>query len=271
MSREPSHDDNNVTVIEVSNNQYVPHSAIPLDYQGVFNFNFVEDALPSVPHMVPTGSSTFHENLDFREELELNDTFYTPPVTPARTAEIQHQMPPSVTTEQDLTSSLGNGQIEVTDSGNSYYECVFLPNAAESPQSLDPPVSVASNSAARSRLGSDVVEVAPESTETSSVRSLHPGNTVTEVRVQESVTATDQAFTDTQQRRRRRSSLTSEIAASLSSGGSHALRVAAVTGAERNRAAAQRVDAGRRLQPAPHPYRQAQVCSCRIICRSYHI
>jgi hypothetical protein len=266
MSGEPSHDDN-VTVIEVSNNQHVPHSAIPLDCQGVFNFNFVEDALPSVPHVVPTGSSAFHENLDFREDLESNESFYTPPITPARTLETQHQMPPTVTAEQGVTGSLGSGHVEVADSGGSYYECVFLPNAAQSLQSSDSPVSVASNSAARSQLGSDVAEVAPGSTETSSARSLQPGNTVTEERVQESDTSADPAFTDSQQRRRRRSSSNSETAVSLS-GASRALRVTAVTGAERSRATGQRVDAGRRLQPAPHPYRQAQVCNCSIMGKS---
>ncbi|XP_021913804.1 uncharacterized protein LOC110826963 isoform X3 [Zootermopsis nevadensis] len=259
MSREPSRGDTNVTVIEVSDSQRVPHSAIPLDYEGVFNFNFIEDALPSVPHAVPTGSSTFHENLDFREELEFSDNFYTPPVTPARTTEMRHQVPPSVTTDCDLTSSIGNGQMEVTDSGSSYYECVFLPNETQSPQSLDSHISIASNSVAGSRLGSEVVDVAPGPAETSSVRSLFPGNTVTEVRVQESVIATVPAFTDIQQRRRRRSSSTSETASS--SGISRVVRVAAVTGAERNRAATQRVDVGRRLQPAPHPYRQAQQAS----------
>jgi hypothetical protein len=259
MSREPSHDESNVTVIEVCNSQHVPHSAMPLVYQGVFNFSFVEDALPSVPHVMPTGSSSVHENLDFREELEFGDTFYTPPVTPARTAEVQHEMPPSLTTEQDL-SNLGNSQIEVTDSGSSYYECVFLPSAALSAPSLDSPVSVASNSAARSNCGSDMVEVATGSAETPAVRSLHLGNTVTST-----------AFTDIQQRRRCRSSSTSEAAASLPSGGPHAFRVAAVTAAETNHSAVQRVDVGRRLQPAPHPYRQAQVCSCSIMCTSYHI
>lgn len=261
ISREPNHDDNNVTVIEVSNDHHVPHSAIPLDYQGVFNFNFVEDALSSVPDIVPTGSSTFHENLDFREELEFNDTSYTPPVTPARTVERQLHLPPCVATEQSLTSNgnLGNGNIEVTDYNNSYYECVFLPNATQSSRSNDSPISIASNSFARSQSGSDVVEVAPRPTETSSVRGLHSGNAVTEVRVQDTVTPTDLSFNDIQQRRRHRSSSTSE-ATLPSSGAPHALRVTAVTGAERNRVITQRADMERRLQPAPHPYRQAQVC-----------
>ncbi|PNF28907.1 hypothetical protein B7P43_G01805, partial [Cryptotermes secundus] len=255
MSRE-SGPDNNVTVIEVSTPQHA-HSAVPLDYQGVFNFNFVEDALASLPDSVPTGSSTFHENLDFREDMEFNETSYTPPVTPPRTVERQLQVVQSVPTEQGFTSSNGNldnSQIEVTDFGNSYYECVFLPNVAQSPQSLESPVS---NSAARNLPGNEV-EVAPRPSETSSVR-----NAVTEVRGQGPVTFTEPALSNIQQRRRHRSSSTSEAtsSSSTSSGASHALRVATVAGAERNRVVAQQADVERRLQPAPHPYRQAQQAS----------
>lgn len=248
MSRESGPDDN-VTVIEVSTQQHA-HSAVPLDYQGVFNFNFVEDALVSLPDSVPTGSSTFHENLDFREDMEFNETSYTPPVTPPRTVERQLQVTQSVPTEQGFTNSngnLGNSQIEVTDFGSSYYECVFLPNVAQSPRSLDSPVS---NSAGNE------VEVAPRPSETSSVR-----NAVTDIRGQGPVPFTDPALSDIQRRRRHRSSSTSEAtSSSSSSGASHALRVATVAGAERNRVVAQQADVERRLQPAPHPYRQAQVC-----------
>jgi hypothetical protein len=258
VPRESCHDDN-VTVIEVSTEQHAPHSAVPLDYQGVFNFNFVEDALTSLPDTVPTGSSTFHANLDFREDLGIEDASYTPPITPSRTAYRQLQVTPSVTTEQGFTDSngnLGNGQIEVADSGRSYYECVFLPNITQSPRSLDSPVSVASDSAARN-LPANELEVAPRSSETPSVR-----NAFTEVRGQESVTFTDSALSDIQQRRRHRSSSTSEATStsSSSSGASHALHVTAVAGAERNRVVAQQADVERRLQPAPLPYRQAQVC-----------
>lgn len=255
MSRESGPDDN-VTVIEVSTQQHAPHSAVPLDYQGVFNFNFVEDALASLPDTVPSGSSTFHENLDFREDTEFNETSYTPSITPPSTVERQLQVTASVTAEQGFTNSNGNPgntQIEVTDSGSSYYECVFLPNVAQSPRSLDSPVS---NSAAINLPGNEV-EVAPRPSETPSVR-----NAVTEVRGQGPVTFTDPALSDIQQRRRHRSSSTSEAtsSSSSSSGASHALRVTTVAGAERNRVVAQQADVERRLQPAPHPYRQAQVC-----------
>jgi hypothetical protein len=263
MPREFSHDDNNVTVIEVSTEQHGPYSAVPLDYQGVFNFNFVEDALASLPNTIPTGSSTFHENLDFRD-LEFNDTSHTPPVTPPRTAERQLQVTPDVTKEQgfaDRSGNLGNSQIEVTDSGSSYYECVFLPNVAQSPRSLESPVNIGSNSAAKILPGNEV-EMALRPSETSSVR-----NAITEVRGQEPVTFTDPAVSDIQQRRRHRSSSTSEATAtsSASSGASHALRVTNMAGAERNRVFAQQADVERRLQPAPHPYRQAQVCCFAVL------
>jgi hypothetical protein len=42
MSREPSYDDTNVAVIEVNNCQHVSYSSMLLDYQGAFNFNFIE-------------------------------------------------------------------------------------------------------------------------------------------------------------------------------------------------------------------------------------
>jgi hypothetical protein len=261
MPRESCHDDN-VTVIEVSTEQHAPHSAVPLDYQGVFNFNFVEDALASLPDTVPTGSSAFSANLDFREDLGIKDTSYTPPITPSRREERQLQVTSSVTTEQgfaDSNDNLGNSQVEVADSGSSYYECVFLPNVAQSPQLLDSPVSGANDSAARNLPGNEV-EVAPRSSETPSVR-----NALTEVRGQGAVTVTDPALSDIQQRRRHRSASTSEDTSTSSSGASHALHVTAVAGAERNRVVAQQADVERRLQPAPHPYRQIQVCCFPVL------
>lgn len=36
------------------------------------------------------------DNLDFGKELEFTHTFFTPLVTPARTAEMQHWMPPQL-------------------------------------------------------------------------------------------------------------------------------------------------------------------------------
>lgn len=254
MPRGSCHDDN-VTVIEVSTEQHAPHSAVPLDYQGVFNFNFVEDALTSLPDTVPTGSSAFGADLDFREDLGIKDTSYTPPITPPRTEERQHHVTSSVTTEQgfsDSNGNLGNNQVEVTDSGSSYYECVFLPNVAQSPRSLDSPVSVASDSADRNLPGNEV-EVTPRPSETPSVRG------------QGAVTFTDPALSDVQQRRRHRSASTSEATSTSSSGASHALHVTAVAGAERNRVVAQQADVERRLQPAPHPYRQAQVCCFPVL------
>jgi hypothetical protein len=43
-----------------------------------------------------------------------------------------------------------------------------------------------------------------------------------------------------------------------------------LAGTERNRVVAQRTDVERRLQPAPHPYRQALVCAVSLYL-SYHI
>ncbi|XP_069672812.1 uncharacterized protein [Periplaneta americana] len=260
ISRDSSLDEN-VTVIEVSNDQPVPHSAIPLDYQGVFNFNFVEDALPSIPDE-PTSISSFNEILDFREEADNNEAFYTPPVTPARTGE--RQLPAvsnaGTTTEHgsrnNSNGSIGNGQVEVIDSGNSYYECVFLPNMAQSPRSLDSPVS----SAARIQAASDLTEVTTRPTETPSVRSPRAGSTsAAEMRTQQATTPSDVTGGEVQQRRRRRSSSTSETTSSPSSA-SYALRLTAVTSAERSRGG-QRTEVERRLQPAPHPYLQAQQAS----------
>lgn len=258
ISGEPT-DDDNVTVIEVSNGQHGPHSAVGLDCLGVFSFNVVEDSLPALPDTVPVGNSTGHENLDFREDAEFNETVNTPPVT----LENQLQMPVSVTVEPDVTSSNGshgNNQIEVTDSGSSYYECVFLPNVAQSPRSVGSSVN-GSHSIARNLPRSDVPEMTPRPIEmTSSVRSMQSGINAAAQRLSGS---TDRVFNDIQQRRARRSSSTSDTAlsSSPSSGASH-VRVTALAGTERNRVVAQRTDVERRLQPAPHPYRQALVCCC---------
>jgi hypothetical protein len=252
----------NVTVIEVSNDHHSPHSAVALDCQGVFNFNLVEDSLPSLPDNVPVSISTDQENLDFREGVEFNETVYTPPVT----SENQCHMSPSV---PSTNGSPINNQIEVSDSGSSYYECVFLPNVSQSPRSVGSSASNANHSASRNVPRSDVLEVMPSPVEvTSSVRNTQSGNDTSVQRLSSSV---DGAFNDIQPRRARRSSSSSDavLSSSPSSGASHA-RVAALAGAERNRVVAQRTDMERRLQPAPHPYRQALVCAVSLY-KSYHI
>lgn len=252
----------NVTVIEVSNDHHSPHSAVAFDCAGVFNFNLVEDSLQALPDNVPVSNSTDQENLDFRGDVEFNETVYTPPVT----IENQCHMPPNVISSNGSPS---NNQLEVTDSGSSYYECVFLPNVAHSPRSVGSAVSTANHSASRNVPRSDVVEVMPSPVEmTSSVRSMQSGN---DTLVQRLSSSADAAFNDIQQRRARRSSSSSDAAlsSSPSSGASHA-RVAALAGAERNRVVAQRTDMERRLQPAPHPYRQALVCAV-FLYKSYHI
>jgi hypothetical protein len=251
----------NVTVIEVSNDHHSPHSAVAFDCPGVFNFNLVEDSLPSLPDNVPVSISTDQENLDFGEGVEFNETVYTPPVT----SENQCHMSPSVTS---TNGSPSNNQIEVSDSGSSYYECVFLPNVAQSPRSVSSSISNANHSASRNVPRSDVLEVMPSPVEvTSSVRNMQSGNDMS-VRLSSSA---DGAFNDIQQRRARRSSSSSDavLSSSPSSGASH-VRVAALAGAERNRVVAQRTDMERRLQPAPHPYRQALVCAVSLYKR-YHI
>ena len=242
----------NVTVIEVSNDQHSPHSAVAFDCPQVFNFNLVEDTLPALPDNMPVSNSTGHENLDFREDVEFNETVYTPPVT----TENQCQMPAGVTS---TNGSLSIDQIEVTDSGGSYYECVFLPNAAQSPWSVGSSVSNTDHATARNVPRNDVLEVMPSPIEmTSSVRSVQSRN---DTSVQRLSGSADGPFNDIQQRRARRSSSASDAAlsSSPSSGASHA-RVTALASAERNRVVAQRTDVERRLQPAPHPYRQALVC-----------
>lgn len=239
----------NVTVIEVSNDHHSPHSAVALDCPGVFNFNLFEDSLTTLPDNVPASNSTSHENLDFREDVEFNGTVYTPPVT----TENPCQLTPVVTS---TNGSLSNNQIEVTDSGSSYYECVFLPNVAQSPRTVGSSVSNANHSAMRNVPRSDVLEVTPSPIEmTSSGRSMQSGN---DTSVQRLSSSADGALNDIQHRRTRRSSSSSDAAlsSSPSSGASHA-RVTALAGAERNRVVAQRADVERRLQPAPHPYRQA--------------
>lgn len=251
----------NITVIEVSNDRHSPHSAVALDCPGVFNFNVFEDSLSTLPDNVPASNSTGHENLDFREDVEFNETVCTPPVTTGN----QCQLPPDVTS---TNGSLSNNQIEVTDSGSSYYECVFLPNVAQSPRTVGSSVSNANHSTTRNVPRSDVLEVMPSPVEmTSSVRSMQSGN---DTSVQRLSSSADGAFNDIQQRRARRSSSTSDAAlsSSPSSGASHA-RVAALAGAERNRVVAQRTEVERRLQPAPHPYRQALVCAVSVY-KSYH-
>ncbi|PSN40567.1 hypothetical protein C0J52_10780 [Blattella germanica] len=199
-----SNQDENVTVIEVSNDQQPPLSVTPLDYQGVFNFNFIEDALPS--------SSTFVESTDCGEDAEGNETFYTPPATPARSSE-----------RRECSA----------EPGSSYYECVFLPNMAQSPASEI--VSSRSNSSETTSRGGEARSVRvnnpSETSSRSEVRTIRANNVVTET-----VGASD---------RRRRSSSNSENTPS-SSGSTHAPRI------ERTRIASAR------LQPAPHPYRQAQ-------------
>lgn len=252
----------NVTVIEVSNDHHSPHSAVALDCPGVFNFNLFEDSLTTSPDNVPASNSTGHENLDFREDVEFNETVDTPPVT----TENQCQLPPVVT---GTNGSLSNHQIEVTDSGSSYYECVFLPNVAHSPRTVGSSVSNANHSTTRNVPRSDVLEVTTSPVEmTSSVRSMQSGN---DTSVQRLSSSADGAFVDVQQRRTRRSSSSSDatLSSSPSSGASHA-RVVALAGAERNRVVAQRTDVERRLQPAPHPYRQALVCAVSLY-KSYHI
>lgn len=252
----------NVTVIEVSNDHHSPHSSVALDCPGVFNFNLLEDSLTTLPDNVPASNSTGHENLDFREDMEFNDTVYTPPVT----TENQCQLPPVVTS---ANGSPSNNQIEVTDSGSSYYECVFLPNVAQSPRTVGSSVSNANHSAARNVPRSDVLEVTPSPIEmTSSVRSMQSGN---DTSVQQLSSSADGASNDVQQRRTRRRSSASDVPLSSSpSSGASRPRVAALAGAERNRVVAQRTDVERRLQPAPHPYRQALVCAV-LLYKSYHI
>ncbi|KAJ9579585.1 hypothetical protein L9F63_004770 [Diploptera punctata] len=247
LSPQAPSQDENITVIEVSNDQQVPQSMTPLDYQGVFNFNFVNDALPS--------NSTFIENSNYGDGTEGNETFYTPPVTPAITPQV--------------TGETGSSQVEVVDSGRSYYECVFLPNMSQTPRSTDSSASeTTSRTNVRSSSSGNEVEVTLSRSSSSRSNEMTPerglrANSTSECVQRSSENAavsnvrsgnlipSETVVNDTHQNRRRRSSSNCETTPS-SSGVSQALRI------ERTRVASSRTEMERRLQPAPHPYRQVQ-------------
>ena len=242
--------DENVTVIEVSSNQQTQDALTPLDYQGVFNFNFVDDALPS--------NTTLIENSNYGEAIEVNETFYTPPVTPAITPQI--------------TGEGGNSQVEVVESGSSYYECVFLPSMAQTPGTLESPASEATShnnvhsgndgtetEVSSSRNSSSRSNDAPSErysrTNNSSSESTQRSNESAPISIvrSSSLNAAEAVVNESHHNsRRRRSSSNCENTPSPS-GVSQAPRM------ERTRVAGTRTDMERRLQPAPHPYRQVQV------------
>nr|CAD7441732.1 unnamed protein product [Timema bartmani] len=258
--------DNNVTVIEVSSEQLPPSNE-----QGIFNFSFIADSL--VPPLdATTSNTTFSEDLNTQE---VNELYYTPPVTPARPSDRSSRTSTvSVLSNASAQISLNSGEVRIQERTNpsninnnsldteplsvlnSHYECVFLSPIINSPIIREDLVSVSTGTTTRIQHGSAIPEDNSNSRLPETSRN-QPGNSLVEEQSQV-VPSSQEPSTGDHQMRRRRSSSTSEgnLAQHVPT------RPITVPGSERSRiilgGTSPRVEVERRLQPAPHPYRQVQ-------------
>ncbi|XP_067012249.2 mucin-5AC [Anabrus simplex] len=277
----PSNSDpsDNITVIEVSSNHHIPHSALPLEPQGVFNFSFIEDALPSLQE------NRRSEPLDPwspHGEGDMPDVYYTPPVTPARNSDrqLQNQSVVVVSSASNSTNirRVENGRtnlrainssslVDITNtSSNAHYECVFFPT--QSPSVTDQSaVSIAPTSAVSpattSRMLHNEGNISNSASTTTTVTTVVMSPSISRNSSSHGIGPMETSNAGLLLRRRRRSSSTSETSTTASASHSSPRPVPAERSRvpSSNTAAAgtsPRPEAERRLQPAPHPYRQVK-------------
>ncbi|GLH03879.1 Uncharacterized protein GBIM_09711 [Gryllus bimaculatus] len=268
----------NVTVIEVSANHPVSHSALPFDSGDVFNFNLLDEALQPVAN----GSTESHEEPLPVGSIVTDDLSVLP--GPSRTTD-SHNMS-SVTISNDTYSCDSSGSSNSSSSINSisssrqeensvnshasvncalssslqdvsevlsHYECVFLPTHSPSssqevgasralnvPPRFKSSETNVSSSASRTTGAATPPLVSQQSSAQSSMQTSQQGST-----------SVESPTVGASQRRRSRSTSASEGSSP---------RVSANL-ADRNRGASgsasgvARTEGERRLQPAPHPYR----------------